>query len=158
MIKPKIYIETSVLNFVFADDSPDKKEVTKKLFKEIKEGRYLPFTSDYVTEEIDKAPEEKRDILRNIITEYNVILLQYANEIEELAEVYVKEGIIPWKHRVDALHIATATVNDLDIIISWNFEHIVKRKTIMMTELINLQKGYKKVEIYSPLEVIGHGI
>jgi len=152
---PKVYLETSVLNFVFADDSPDKKADTIKLFREIKERKYIPFTSDYVKNEIDNTPDHnKKDEMNKLIFEYDVEILPRAEEIKRLADEYVKEGIIPEKHSMDALHIAAATVYDLDIIISWNFQHIVKRKTIIMTELVNLRHGYKKVEIYSPSEVI----
>ena len=52
------------------------------------------------------------------------------------------------------MHIAIATVNDLDMIISMNFEHIVKRKTKIGTGNINALNGYRAVEIYSPMEVI----
>jgi hypothetical protein len=64
------------------------------------------------------------------------------------------EGIIPQKYRTDGLHIAIATVNDLDMIISMNFQHIVKRKTIKMTGNINTLKGYHAIDIYSPMEVV----
>jgi predicted nucleic acid-binding protein len=152
---PKIYLETSVLNFVFADDSPDKKADTIKLFEEIKNGRYAPFTSDYVKKEINNTPDRnKKEEMNKLIVEHNIKRLRKTNEIKRLADEYVKEGIIPEKYTTDALHIAAATVYDLDIIVSWNFQHIVKRKTIVMTEAVNLRNGYKRVEIYSPTEVI----
>jgi predicted nucleic acid-binding protein len=156
---PKLYLETSVLNFVFADDSPDKRADTIKLFEDIKNGKYVPFTSDYVMDEIDNTPDfRKREELNKLILEYEIKRFQKTDEIRHLAEEYVKEGVIPEKYVTDALHIATAAVNDLDIIISWNFKHIVKKKTIVMTELVNQRNGYKKIEICSPTEVIENGI
>ena len=151
---PKIYLETSVLNFIFADDAPDKKADTIRLFEEISDGKYRPFTSIYVTEEIDNAPENKKRGMYGLITDHDVEVLQKTDEIKHLADAYVNEGIIPKRHSTDALHIAAATVNDLDIIVSWNFRHIVKRKTVIMTESVNLRNGYKKMEIYSPTQVI----
>jgi hypothetical protein len=62
--------------------------------------------------------------------------------------------IIPQRYRTDGLHIAIATVNDLDMIISMNFEHIVKRKTKIGTGNINALNGYRAVEIYSLMEVV----
>jgi predicted nucleic acid-binding protein len=126
----KVYLETSALNFAFTAQSPDKKADTLKMFDVFKEGRYSLFTSEYVTEEIDKAPSEKRDSIYRLILEHDIKILKNAVEIEKLAEEYVKEGIIPRKHMMDALHIAAAAVYGLDIIVSWNFRHIVKRKTI----------------------------
>ena len=150
---PKIYLETSVFNFAFADDAPEKKADTLKLFEEIRDGRYLPYTSKYMTDEIEKASDEKKDRMEGVIIGHEIETLLKTAETERLADEYLKEGIIPIKYRTDALHIASATVNDMDIIVSWNFEHIVKRKTIVMTELVNVRNGYKKVEIYSPSEV-----
>jgi hypothetical protein len=71
-----------------------------------------------------------------------------------LADIYVTEGIIPQKYRTDALHIAIATVMDLDFVVSFNFKHIVKRKTIMMSSVVNMREGYKQIGIFSPTEVI----
>jgi len=116
---PKIYLETSVLNFVFDDDSSDKKADTIKLFKEIKEGKYIPHISDYVKKEIDNTPDpDKRRKLNKIVKEYGAKVLPRTEETEQLADEYLKEGIIPEKYRTDALHIATATVYDLDMVIS----------------------------------------
>ncbi len=64
------------------------------------------------------------------------------------------EGTIPRKYAADALHIAAATVHDIDLIVSYNFKHIVKLKTVTMTEIVNLREGYKKIGIFSPTEVI----
>ena len=76
------------------------------------------------------------------------------DEADRLADVYVTEGIIPQKYRIDGLHIALTTTNDLDMILSMNFQHIVKRKTILATGKINNLNGYRAIEIYSPMEVI----
>ena len=71
-----------------------------------------------------------------------------------MADEYVEAGIIPQKYKTDGIHIAMATINDLDIIASYNFQHIVKSKTIIGTESINLRESYKRIGIYSPTEVI----
>jgi len=68
--------------------------------------------------------------------------------------MYIANGIIPEKYLADALHIAIASVNELDMIISMNFQHIVKRKTKIATANINALNGYREVEILTPMEVI----
>ena len=151
---PKIYLETTVFNFLFADDAPEKKADTIKLFKEIKDGKYRPYTSDAVLEELGKAPKEKFDRMFALIAQYSMITLPISEDIKRLATVFIREGVIPEKYPTDALHIAAATVNDLDYIVSYNFKHIVKVKTITMTESINLRENYKRIGIYSPTEVI----
>jgi rRNA-processing protein FCF1 len=154
-MKPlKIYLETTVFNFKFADDAPDKKHDAIKLFEEIKQKKYIPYTSDYVLQELSKTEEPKRSQLIDLIQEYNVRFLETDKNAEKLADKYVSENIIPKNYRTDGIHIAMATINDLDIIVSYNFKHIVKLKTIIGTESINLREGYKRILIYSPTEVI----
>lgn len=150
----KMYIETSVFNFLFADDAPDKRDDTLLLFKEIHDGRFLPFTSDYVLNELEQAPEPKQSRMMALVREYSVTLLSASEEIEHLADLYVAAGIIPRKYVSDALHIAAATVNDMDLIVSFNFKHIVKLKTVTMTEAVNIREGYRRIGIYCPTEVI----
>ena len=90
----------------------------------------------------------------NLIEKYKIKFLEPDKNAESLAGKYVSANIIPIKYRTDGIHIAMATINDLDIIISYNFHHIVKLKTIIGTESINLSEGYKRIGIYSPTEVI----
>ena len=151
---PRVYIETSIFNFVFANDAPDKRQDTLKLFAEIKEGRYEAYTSAYTVQELEQASEPKREKMLALFNEYSVKILDTDVEAERLADVYVAEGIIPAKYATDGQHIAMAAIKGLDFIVSLNFKHIVKRKTIEMTEIINYREGYKKVGIYSPAEVI----
>jgi len=150
----KIYLETTIFNFIFEEDSPDKKEDAKKLFDEIKQGKYIPYTSDYVLQELLRAEEPKRTKMVNLLDQYEIKLLAPDKNAENLADKYVIEKIIPIKYRMDGIHIAMATINNLDIIISYNFHHIVKLKTIIGTESVNLREGYKRIGIYSPTEVI----
>ena len=150
----RLYLETTIFNFKFADDSPDKKEDTNKLFYEIGQGKYIPYTSDYVLQELLRAEEPKRTKMVDLIKQYNIAFLEANENAEFLADKYVSENIIPQKYKTDGIHIAMATIHDLDIIISYNFHHIVKLKTIIGTESINLREGYKKIGIYSPTEVI----
>lgn len=152
----KMFVETSVFNFAFADDSPEKHEDTLSLLEEIRQGKYAPYTSSYVLEELEAAPEPKRIKMLTMAAEYSMIVTPPTEEATQLADMYIQEGIIPRKHLLDALHIATATVYDLDFIVSYNFKHIVKRKTVTMTEAINLRAGYRRIGIFSPTEVIEH--
>ena len=153
MRKPKIYLETTLFNFYF-DTERDSHIDTVKLFKEISENKYKAFTSQYVINKLEKAPETKRVKMLNLILEYDIPVLEPNEEAAKLADIYVAEGIIPQKYRTDGLHIAIASVNELDMIISMNFQHIVKHKTEKMTGAINTLNGYRAVEIVSPMEVI----
>ncbi|MDR2428681.1 MAG: hypothetical protein LBD62_02625 [Candidatus Margulisbacteria bacterium] len=125
-----------------------------KLFAEIKAGKYEPYTSDYVLQELKRADQPKQEQMIELIEQYNVMFLSPNVEAERLADVYISRGIIPQKHLIDAQHIAMTTVSDLDFIVSYNFQHIVKRKTLLMTKTVNLQEGYREIGIFSPTEVI----
>jgi len=154
MRTPKIYLETTVFNFFFADDAPDKRADTLRLFEEIAQGKYEPYTSEFVLGELQRTSEPKRRQMLALIPQYGVVALPGNDELQRLADIYVAEGIIPIKYLTDAIHIAATTVYDLDFIVSYNFQHIVKMKTITMTESVNLREGYRRIGIYSPTEVI----
>ncbi|MCL1864582.1 MAG: hypothetical protein FWF73_02080 [Spirochaetes bacterium] len=154
MHKPKIYLETTLFNFYVDSRLGDHHTDTVKLFKEIAAGKYEAYTSDYVIDELERAPGEKRNKMISLFSEYGIKVLEPDIVASKLADLYVTEGVIPLKYRTDYLHIAIATVSGLDMIISMNFEHIVKRKTVKMTGAINILNGYQPIEIYSPMEVI----
>lgn len=154
MKKTKYYIETTIFNFKFADDEPIKRDITMKFFENWPNIYGEMYISDVVNEEIARAPEDKRIKMIELIKQYDPILLSLDEECKELGESYVSEGIIPLKYRNDALHISVAVINDLDVIISWNLEHIVKLKTKLGIEGVNKLLGYKSIEIVTPEEVL----
>jgi hypothetical protein len=153
---PAIYLETTIFNFPFADDAPQYRADTLRLFAEIKAGRFRPFTSEYVTLELEAATDSLREDRLRLIKEYEVEVIPTSNEARSLAVAYIEAGIIPPAYSTDGFHIAAATVKGLDFIVSLNFRHIVKRKTIEEAELINFREGYKKIGIYAPAEVIDY--
>ncbi len=150
---PKIYFDTSIFNFALAEDVPIEKEITLNFFDEVKNGKYEVFISEVVIGEINRAPEAKAVKLRDCIKKINPEELVLDNNALSLAKEYIEKGVIPAKYEDDAFHIAIASVNDLDIIVSWNFTHIVKLKTRREVAVINTLKGYKPIEICSPQEV-----
>lgn len=151
---PTIYLETTIFNFPFADDAPQYKADTLRLFEEIKAGKFKPFTSEYVIQELeDTRDTERREKMKTLIAEYGITVIPVSDNIRQLADVYVSSGIIPIKFFTDAIHIAAATVAGLDCIVSLNFRHIVKHKTILETEYINTREGYKRVFIHAPVEI-----
>jgi predicted nucleic acid-binding protein len=152
--KLNLYFDTSIFNFALADDVPKEKEVTLKLFDEVRKGKYEVYVSEVVIREANRASEEKAKSLIDLINEVVSEELYVNDEVQELAKRYVTEGIIPERYEDDALHIAVASVNNLDAIISWNFAHIVKLKTKKEVVGVNAISGFKEIEIYSPWEVI----
>ena len=155
MKKLKIYLETTLFNYYFDVDRENHPDAVR-LFEDITAGKYEAFTSLYVVDELEKAPHEKSEKMIALIEQYGISALALNDEAEQLANAYVEQGIIPMKYRMDGVHIAVAAVNDLDMIVSMNFQHIVKRKTKIGTGSINALNGYRAVEICTPMEVNDH--
>lgn len=146
--KYKLYLDTSVPNAYFDESNPHRQEITRQFWLKL-EG-YQVFISDLVVKEI-KATGNKalRENLFILVQNFG-LLSTNTDEIKTLAEEYVAKGIIPVKHIEDAVHIAVATVNLVDILVSWNFEHMVKLKTKREVTAVNILLGYNQIEIIEP--------
>ena len=156
MRKPKICLETTLFNYYFEPEREAHAD-TVRLFDEIKQGKYEAFTSIAVVEELEKAPDEKRNRMIDLLKKCPITILQVSEEVKTLAIQYVAAEILPLNSLTDAQHIAAATVYEMDMIVSLNFKHIVRRKTVEMTGFFNLRAGYKPVAIYSPMEIVENG-
>jgi len=151
---PTMYLETTIFNFPFVNDAPNFRADTLKLFEEIKAGKFRPFTSGYVIQELESATDARREERIQLIKEYRIEVIPISAEAERLANLYIKEGVVSAKYGTDATHIAVATIAGLDFIVSLNFKHIVKRKTKIGTGFINAREGYRQIDIHTPAEVI----
>lgn len=156
MRKLKIYLDTSVINFIFADDAPQFQVVTTEFFKKYF-NEYEVFISNVVLFEIDKTKNAKRkkELLYIVHTyPFQVLQGEADDDVEYLASLYLAENIIPATKKEDALHIAIATVYEMDILLSWNFKHLANVKKQIMINTINEREGYlKKLHLLNPMEV-----
>lgn len=154
--KLKIYLDTSIINFLFADDSPDFKRITEDFFNEYF-GRFDIFISEIVLLEINKTEnQEQKSRLLTVIDNYPFQILEIRDndDTDYLSQLYIEEGVIPTNKKEDALHIAVATVYEMDILLSWNFKHLANIKKQIDINSINSREGYlKKLSFLSPLEV-----
>ena len=155
MRKLKLYLETSVWNFLFADDAPEKMEITKQFFDEMEREEYEIYISELTLVEIKRTKDGiKRKQLLESITKYHPIELPRSEEVNKLATKYINAKIIPEKYEEDAVHVACGVVNDLDVVVSWNMQHIVRLKTKLGVNGINKMEGYKEIEICTPEEML----
>jgi predicted nucleic acid-binding protein len=139
-----------VPSFLFADDSPEKREVTIQFWDILKLGLYDILISDILLTEISRSEIPSSQELEEKVTEIVLEIVSVNEDIYSLAQKYVDEGIIPQKYQDDALHIALATYNEADALVSWNFKHMVKLKTIRGVNGINRMLGFKELEILTP--------
>lgn len=147
MRKPRIYIETSVWNFLFADDAPDKMNDTILFFDELRSGDYELYISQMVLKEINRAPEPRKSKLLDKIKEYEPEELDITGEVDSLVLKYMEDGFMPLKAYEDLIHAAVASVNNMDFLVSWNLSHIVKVKNIMGINRVNVVEGYRELKI-----------
>jgi hypothetical protein len=146
---PRIYIDTSVIGGCFDDEF---NIWSNALFDDIFKGFFHPVISSVVAEEIERAPELVRNQYESLL-KIGASVLAPDKECFELLKHYEKHEIIPIKFRNDMLHIAVATIADVDILVSWNFKHIVRYDKIQQFNAVNIENGYRAVAIYSPREV-----
>jgi predicted nucleic acid-binding protein len=157
MRKQKVYLETTMFNYYF-DETKNAQPVTVAFFEAIGSGQFEGYTSVYAYEELDKAPEPQRTNMLNLIEKYHITVLDTSDEADQLAENYIASNIIPRKKNTDALHIAIASVNELDMILSFNFKHINKLKTKTQIPAANQVSGYRDIIIAQPEGVIDYEI
>jgi len=153
MKRQRIYIDTSVIGGCFDDEF---KAWSNGLFKDFKDGMFIPVISEITAAEIEKAPDHVKDKYIELL-EYAAEIEEINDEVKELARAYVKRNILKDRYWEDALHIAIATINEVDVVVSWNFKHIVHYDKIRQFNGVNLEMGYKPVAIYSPMEVTSYG-
>jgi predicted nucleic acid-binding protein len=148
--KTKLYLDTSVPSFLFADDSPEKREATIQFWDILKMGLYDIVISDILLTEISRSEVPSSQQLEDRLAEIILKIVSVNEDIYSLAQKYIDEGIIPQKYQDDALHVALATYNEVDALISWNFKHMVNLKTIRGVNGINRMLGFKELEILTP--------
>ena len=149
-MRQRIYIDTSVIGGCEDDEFS---EWSIRLFDEFRQGMRIAVVSDLTRRELEKAPEAVKDVLLSV-PESNVENVFLAGEAEALAFHYIESGVVNFKHIVDAQHIAIASVERVDILVSWNFRQIVRLDHIRAYNSVNLRLGYPILEIRSPREVI----
>ncbi len=154
MKKLKIYIDTSVISHLQADDMPDRMSKTHGFWENLDKEEYEFYISELVMAEISNCPEPKRSNLESFLKQASLSLLELDDEVIELAEKYIDEGIFPIKYRDDAIHVALASVYNCNVIVSWNFKHMVKIRTILGVNGINKLMGYLEIEIVTPEFII----
>jgi predicted nucleic acid-binding protein len=154
MKKLRIYLDTSIVNFLFADDAPDFRRVTEDFFA-VHAQKYELFASEVVILEILRDPNaQHRQKLLDALRRHPVAMLPSNLEIERLADLYSAKAIVPATKREDALHVAHATVHGLDILLSWNFKHLANVRREGLIAAVNQQEGYwHALRLLSPLEV-----
>ena len=158
MKRLKIYLDTSVISHLDAPDTPDKQRDTRKLWDAIQAGRYEVCISPVVMVELQKCFEPKRSSLAKQLRAISYTLLQETDEVMELTTKYLDAGVLREKSYDDCQHIAYACVYNCDMLVSWNFKHMVNVKTMSGVKSVNALAGYREMPIHTPTIVISGGV
>ena len=145
-----LYVDTSVIGGYF--DIEFEKE-TRLLFDNIESQKYDIMYSSVTEDELLNAPEQVKKLIGTIP---NLLIkrVSLTEETVKLADTYISEGVVGKTNREDCFHIALATINKADILVSWNFKHIVNIFRIRGYNAVNLKLGYSQIDIRSPKEII----
>ena len=159
MKKLKIYLDTSVISFMYADDSPEKQSITREFFE-----KYLSVYNVYISGLVLTEIESTRNAvlrrkLKKIVMEYDLKVIETAPKDQQtlfsLARRYVKDGVIPRGKFDDAMHVAMCVHYEFDILLSWNFRHLANINKQIRINAVNKKEGYlKELFLLSPMEVL----
>ena len=145
----RIYTDTSVIG---GCEDEEFRVHSRRLMARFTTGDAQLVLSELVLRELDAAPQAVRDIV-STIPKANVEIIGLSPEAEALAREYLADGILTINMFADAQHIAMATVASVDVLVSWNFRHVVNLPRILRVHRVNARHGYPAIEIRSPREV-----
>jgi hypothetical protein len=149
-MKPRVYVDTSVLG---GCEDEEFSEHSIRLMETFVRGERVLVLSILTIQELTAAPTSVRQRLASVPEPY-IETLPLDAEAEALAEEYVAAGVLTARMRADAQHIAMATIARVDVLVSWNFKHIVNLQRIHGYNSVNLRQGYPMIEIRTPREVM----
>jgi len=157
----RIYVETSVWSHYYADDAPDAKAKTREFLRQCREAGPAVelYVSQVVLDELGEAAEDLADRLLHLVSRHGALLLPAREEVLDLAEAYAAHGAIPRRKLADRTHAAIATVNQVNVLVSWNYRDFVNVPQRKKIQGVNVLLGYHNpIEIVTPPEVFGNEV
>jgi len=148
----RIYVDSSVVSGVFDHHLPERVEQAKLFWQSVVDGRIRIVASDVLEREVRDAPLYVQEFFDDL-PESQIEKVVLSDEVKELSDRYIAEGIVGESSLNDCRHVAFATVAEVDVLVSWNFKHIVKLNKIHRYNAINKLLGYREIEIRTPEEV-----
>lgn len=152
-MKRRIYTDTSVFGGYFDEEF---REPSRQLFKRFENGADVLLLSDLTRLELLGAPPHVAQLVDSLPSS-SVELIALGEEARNLADLYIASGVVGASMLADAQHIAAATVHRADVLVSWNFKHIVNLRRIHGFNSVNLREEYPLLEIRTPREVTADG-
>ncbi len=149
----RVYTDTSVLGGCFDSEFAPW---SNGLVDDFRQGRVRLVLSDVIAAELAGAPEAVRELHIDLLAN-GAEVVAVTNEPLALLDAYQAHGILGARFKNDMLHIALATVAEVDVLVSWNFQHIVRLEKIRLFNAVSAELGYRPILICSPREVTSYG-
>lgn len=152
MKRLRVYVDTSVIGGCLDEEFALE---SRALLDMARRGEVVIIVSDLLVDELMEAPPSVREVMDSL-PDRCLERITVGMEDEELQAAYLEAGVVTGKSGDDALHVAAATVARADLIVSWNFRHIVNFQRMRGYNAVNLREGYPPIEIHSPREVLNY--
>ena len=150
MRRIKLYLDSSVISHLEAQDTADKMQETLSLWDDIKSSKYEIYLSSVVFEELEDCYEPKRKLLYEYLEQIDFFQLEVNDQVRKIADEIIRLGILKEKHIRDCMHIGCAIISESDYLVSWNFKHLVNIKTVKGVRALTNLFDYKSIDIISP--------
>jgi predicted nucleic acid-binding protein len=149
-MKLKIYLDTSIFSAYLDERAPDRRAQTEEFWERI--AAFDACSSDLAREELEKTPNaDRRKCLLRLLD--GLTLHRITTEMRQLSERYVQAGVFTGIMVNDAVHVAAAVLTRQDILLSWNFKHLVNRVRRAKVNQVNVSLGLPSIEIIAPPEI-----
>ena len=157
MIKPKVYLETSVISYLTARPSRDlitaaHRQITHEWWENYTP-QYDLFISQLVIQEVTAGDVQAATRRLQVLNDLPLLAIQ--EDARTLTRLLVQQGGLPARAVEDALHIAIATVHGMDYLVTWNCKHIANATTRNTITDICQAQGYEPPVICTPEELMG---
>ncbi len=154
-MNPRVYIETTIISYLTAWRSPQlvmaaHQEATRQWWDDERHHFDL-YVSEAVIEEASAGDAEAARRRLDVID--GIAELKITDEVRDLAKALVEHGQLPRKASLDALHIAIATVNGMDFLLTWNCRHIANATLQKSMRTVCENSGYALPILCTPMEL-----
>jgi len=149
-MKLRVYLDTSVFSAYYDDRLTDRQRETEAFWTRL--GEFEAATSELAQEELAQTPDAVQRVkLQNLLAGF--VIYPVTEEMRELAHSYIDTGVFTPVMFNDALHVAAAVLTRQDILVSWNFKHLVNRRRRAKVNDFNISLGLPTIEIVAPPEI-----
>ena len=124
-------------------------ELTREFWTKLSQHERL--CSELTIEELTGARLELKQKLLALTQNFEIF--EITEQVKDLARGYIEEEVVPRRYFADAIHIAAAVMCKADILVTWNYRHLVRRRTRLLVNYVNDKFGFRPIEILAPPEI-----